>query len=120
MTNPIPDKLFYKIGEVAEYLGVEQHVLRYWEEEFQVLKPTKNKSGQRLYQRKDLEMVSEIKRLLYDEKYTIIGAKKKMKAARKTAVQLDFAFDREKFEEWRADMTSEIKNLIETIDSSSV
>ena len=57
---PIADKLFFKIGEVAELAGVEQHVLRYWEEEIESLKPKKNKSGQRLYQKKDVERVFEI------------------------------------------------------------
>ena len=72
----IPDKLFFKIGEVAEVAGVEPHVLRYWETEFPQLRPTKNRAGQRTYQRKDVETVLEIKRLLYAEKFTIAGARK--------------------------------------------
>ena len=82
-TPPIPDKLFFKIGEVAELAGVEQHVLRYWEEEIESLKPKKNKSGQRLYQKKDVEQVFEIKQLLYAEKFTVAGARKKMKQNKK-------------------------------------
>jgi DNA-binding transcriptional MerR regulator len=78
----IPDKLFFKIGEVAEISGTKPHVLRYWESEFKVLKPVKNTSGQRVYRRKDVEQVLEIKRLLYDEQYTIAGAKKKLSARR--------------------------------------
>ena len=79
MTTPsIPDKLFFKIGEVAELAGVEQHVLRYWEEEIESLKPKKNKSGQRLYQKKDVEQVFEIKQLLFAEKFTGGGARIKM------------------------------------------
>lgn len=84
----IPDKLFFKIGEVAEITRTKPHVLRYWESEFKVLKPVKNTSGQRVYRRKDVEMVLEIKRLLYDEQYTIAGAKKKLssrRGSRKTA-----------------------------------
>ena len=81
-TPPIPDKLFFKIGEVAELAGVEQHVLRYWEEEIETLKPKKNKSGQRLYQKKDVERVFEIKQLLYAEKFTVAGAREKMKQNR--------------------------------------
>ena len=68
-TPPIPDKLFFKIGEVADLAGIEQYVLRYWEEEIETLNPKKNKSGQRLYQKKDVELIFEIKQLLYAEKY---------------------------------------------------
>lgn len=71
------DKLFYKIGEISEIAGIEPHVLRYWESEFSFLKPRKNKTGQRVYTRKDLDIVLQIKGLLYKEKYTIAGVKKK-------------------------------------------
>lgn len=73
----IPDKLFYKIGEVSRIAEVEPYVLRYWETEFPFLKPRKNKSGQRVYVKKDLELIIEIKRLLYKERYTIEGVRKK-------------------------------------------
>jgi DNA-binding transcriptional MerR regulator len=72
-----PDKLFYKIGEVSRIADVEPYVLRYWETEFSFLKPRKNKSGQRVYVRRDLELVLEIKKLLYDDRYTIEGVRKK-------------------------------------------
>lgn len=74
----IPDKLFYKIGEVCEHVGVQPHVLRYWESEFPMLAPQKNSAGQRVYRRKDLKMVMRIRELLYDEKFTIAGAKRKL------------------------------------------
>src|SRR3954449_3069853 len=74
----IPDKLFYKIGEVCEHVGVQPHVLRYWETEFPMLAPQKNRAGQRVYRRKDVEMVLRIRDLLYEEKFTIAGAKKKL------------------------------------------
>jgi DNA-binding transcriptional MerR regulator len=73
----IPEKLFYKIGETARIVGVEPYVLRYWESEFPFLKPRKSRSGQRLYVRKDLDLILEIKRLLYEERYTIEGVKKR-------------------------------------------
>ena len=73
----VPEKLFYKIGEVSNIAQVEPYVLRYWESEFPFLSPRKNKSGQRVYSRKNLELVLQIKRLLYQEKYTIAGVKKK-------------------------------------------
>ena len=71
------DRLFYKIGEISSILEVEPHVLRYWETEFTFLKPRKNSTGQRIYTRKDLELVLQIKNLLYKEKYTIAGVRKK-------------------------------------------
>jgi DNA-binding transcriptional MerR regulator len=77
----IPEKLFYKIGEVGRITGVEPYVLRYWESEFPFLKPRKSRSGQRLYVKKDIEMILEIKKLLYDERYTIEGVKKKFAEA---------------------------------------
>ncbi|RMG75071.1 MAG: MerR family transcriptional regulator [Nitrospirae bacterium] len=72
----IPEKLFYKIGEVGRITGVEPYVLRYWESEFPFLKPRKSRSGQRLYVKKDIETILEIKRLLYEERYTIEGVKR--------------------------------------------
>ena len=75
---PIPEKLFFKIGEVCELAGVQAHVLRYWETEFPTLAPQKNRAGQRTYRRRDVEMALRIKELLYDEQYTIAGAKKKL------------------------------------------
>ena len=72
-----PDKLFYKIGEVSRIAGVEPYVLRYWETEFPFLRPRKNKSGQRVYIRKDLELVLQIKKLLYEDRFTIEGVRKK-------------------------------------------
>src|SRR5262245_20627919 len=74
----IPDKLFFKIGEVCELVGVQAHVLRYWETEFTILQPQKNRAGQRTYRRKDVEIALRIKELLYDEGFTIAGAKRKL------------------------------------------
>ncbi len=80
MTRPIPNKLFFKIGEVCEITDTQPYVLRYWESEFQALAPAKNSSGQRIYRRKDIETVLRIKQLLYDEGFTIAGAKKRLEA----------------------------------------
>src|SRR5712671_7332324 len=77
-SSTIPQKLFFKIGEVCELAGVQAHVLRYWETEFPMLAPQKNRAGQRTYRRRDVEMALRIKQLLYDEQYTIAGAKKKL------------------------------------------
>jgi DNA-binding transcriptional MerR regulator len=80
----IPQKLFFKIGEVCEIAGVQAHVLRYWETEFPMLAPQKNRAGQRTYRRRDVEMALRIKELLYDEQYTIAGAKKKLATEMRT------------------------------------
>ena len=76
----IPEKIYFKIGEVCELVGVQAHVLRYWETEFSMLSPQKNRSGQRSYRRRDVEIALRIKQLLYDEMFTIAGAKKKLQA----------------------------------------
>jgi DNA-binding transcriptional MerR regulator len=76
MDSRLPDKLFYRIGDVSEITGIKPHILRYWEAEFSVLHPRKNDAGQRVYERRDVELVIEIKKLLYEQRYTISGAKK--------------------------------------------
>lgn len=76
--NLFPDRLFYKIGEVSKILEVEPYVLRYWESEFAFLRPKRSPSGQRIYMKQDVDLLLTIKRLLYDEKYTIDGVRKKL------------------------------------------
>ena len=75
----IPDRLYYKIGEVSQILGVKPHVLRYWETEFPMIKPYKKDSKQRLYRKRDLRLLMMIKKLLHEEMYTIAGARKVLK-----------------------------------------
>ena len=75
----IPDKVYFRIGEVSQLVGVDTHVLRYWESEFSLIKPFRGKSKQRLYRRQDVENLLRIKGLLHDEGYTISGAKKYLK-----------------------------------------
>jgi DNA-binding transcriptional MerR regulator len=77
-SRQIPNKLFFKIGEVCEITDTQPYVLRYWESEFPALAPAKNSSGQRIYRRKDIETVLRIKQLLYEEGFTIAGAKKRL------------------------------------------
>lgn len=83
----IPDKLFFKIGEVAQLTGTKPHVLRYWESEFKMLRPAKGESGQRIYRRKDVELIFSIKQLLYEENFTIAGAKKQLQRQRATRTE---------------------------------
>jgi DNA-binding transcriptional MerR regulator len=75
-SSEIPDKLYFRIGDVSRLAGVQPYVLRYWETEFPTIAPKKSGTGHRLYRRKDVEMVLEIKRLLYEKRFTIEGARK--------------------------------------------
>jgi DNA-binding transcriptional MerR regulator len=83
MSEPIAKKVYYSIGEVCDLTGLKPHVLRYWETQFDVLNPTKNRAGNRVYRSKDIELVLLVKHLLYEEKYTIEGANKRLGDMRK-------------------------------------
>jgi DNA-binding transcriptional MerR regulator len=87
MDSRFPDKLFYRIGDVTEITGIKPHILRYWEAEFSGLRPRKNRAGQRIYERRDVELVLEIKKLLYEQRYTISGAKKFLARQHKQALK---------------------------------
>lgn len=86
--SKIPDKLAFKIGEVADLLGVKPYVLRYWETEFEVLKPKKSKHNQRMYERKDVENLMLIKKLLYRDRFSIEGARSALKKLKKDNVRV--------------------------------
>jgi DNA-binding transcriptional MerR regulator len=89
VSTVIPDKLYYRIGEVEQITEVPAYVLRYWESEFKLLRPKKNPAGQRLYRRKDIDLVLRIKTLLYDERLTLEGAKKRLRGEARGAAQMD-------------------------------
>jgi DNA-binding transcriptional MerR regulator len=74
----VPDKVFYRVREATAITGIKPYVLRYWESEFGLLNPQKSRSGQRIYRKKDIETILKIKKLLYDDRYTIAGAKRKL------------------------------------------
>jgi len=94
----IPDKLYFKIGEVASLTKVKPYVLRYWESEFKIISPRKSLTKQRVYSRRDIELILDIKRLLYKEGFTLDGAKKKIKEIQaERAKQLDFGFNEKQF-----------------------
>lgn len=90
-------KRYYRIGEVSKITGVEAYVLRYWESQFRWMAPTKSRSQQRLYRKRDIDIIQLIKRLLYEERFTIAGAKKKLQELGMSkaldAPQLDLALD---------------------------
>lgn len=79
MESQIPDKVFFKIGEVSRLIDVPEHTLRYWEEEFSQIRPEKTRSGQRLYRRRDIDLLLQIKRLLWEEKFKIAGARRQLR-----------------------------------------
>ncbi|MBN2653733.1 MAG: MerR family transcriptional regulator [Nitrospirae bacterium] len=85
--SPLQCKLFYKIGEASEITGLETYVLRYWETEFSFLRPRKSRSGQRIYTAEDINLILIIKRMLYDEKYTIDGVRQKLGASSTSIVR---------------------------------
>jgi len=110
----IPDRLFFKIGDVARIAGVKPYVVRYWESEFHGLRPDKTRSGQRLYRRQDVQRLLDIKRLLYEEGYTIAGAKKRLRGERAEAqVAVEAAPDRE----WIEQLRREVRDLLAIVDA---
>ena len=110
----IPDKLFYKIGEVSKITGVKPHVLRYWESEFKEIKPYKSRSLQRLYRKRDIELIFRIKKLLYEDLFTISGAKRKIKGSSEKVKQMDLPFNEEAYKQ----LLTEIKKGLEEITQS--
>lgn len=114
MTEPIAQREYYSIGEVCDLVDLKPHVLRYWETQFPVLNPSKNRSGNRVYQRKEIKLILLVKQLLYDEKYTIEGAKQKLDQLRRggaLAPTAATALDRETIESLRREL-AEIRDLL--------
>ena len=95
MPNNFPDKEYYSISEVCKITGLKSHVLRYWESQFKILSPTKNRAGNRAYRKNDIQMVQLIKHLLYTEKYTIEGAKRKLKLLKNMGANVGEALPKE-------------------------
>jgi len=91
----IPDKLYFKIGEVSELTGIKPHVLRYWESEFTGFRPPKSRNQQRLYRRKDIELVLNLKDLLYRQGYTIAGARKKLSEIGRQGEQMGLPMEKD-------------------------
>jgi DNA-binding transcriptional MerR regulator len=116
--SPIPDKLYFRIGEVAKLCGIEAYVLRFWESEFPQLRINKSGTGQRLYRKRDVELVLRIKRLLYSERYTIAGARQvfasEVKEPRKKAqAELPLKQGREETAEAKlTKLRSELKEIL--------
>ena len=114
MSDPeLPDKLYFKIGEVAKLVGVKPYVLRYWETEFSVVRPGKTRSSHRLYRRRDVETLLEIRRLLYGERYTIEGAKRRLRELGRASAP---PVSRVDAEDLRARLRAELLELCRLLD----
>jgi DNA-binding transcriptional MerR regulator len=112
MAPRLPEKIYFKIGEVSEIVGVEPYVLRYWETEFELLKPAKAPSKHRLYKKRDVELLLEIKRLLYTEGFTIEGARKKLKESKKEEKnQLKLPLTEQKYKSALVKLKKELESL---------
>ena len=112
MAQRLPEKIYFKIGEVSEIVGVEPYVLRYWETEFEVLKPSKAPSRHRLYKKRDVELLLEIKRLLYSEGFTIEGARKRLKEGKKEEKnQLKLPLSEQRYKSALAKLKKELESL---------
>jgi DNA-binding transcriptional MerR regulator len=116
----IPDKLFFRIGEVSRLTGLKAHVLRYWESEFPSVRPVKNPAGQRMYRRRDVESLLAIKELLYGQKFTIEGARKHLGKGSPSPPprgQLELEFSRKDLEELIRKLKKDLQSLRKTIQS---
>lgn len=105
------EKLYYRIGEVAELVGVEPHVLRYWETEFRSIRPQKSRKGQRIYSRRDVEKLLRVKHLLYAQGFTIAGARKKLREEPDTATGGEAVLRRA-----LTDLRGEVVDLLRDLD----
>lgn len=106
-------KLYYSISEVSEITSLKPYVLRYWETEFEELRPSKNRSGNRIYRVNDIKLINSIKKLLYVEKYTIEGARQKLKQLRRNGKQLDLSFFNEQLISEIRKSLHDIVNILE-------
>ncbi len=119
-SRQLPDKLFFRIGEVAEIVGVEPHVLRYWETEFRSVRPTKSRKGQRVYSRRDVDTLLKVKELLYGHRYTIAGAKRRLRGKGVEPVETDDPVFKEvkRLRQTLTDLRQDISRALDDIDKS--
>ena len=127
----IPDKVFFKIGEVSRIIGVPEHTLRYWEDEFGQIRPEKTRSGQRLYRRRDIELLLQIKQLLWEEKFKIAGARERLRhpepqdrkepetvAQKNAKTQEALRSEAESIKETLSRIQHEVEMLLELVDKT--
>jgi DNA-binding transcriptional MerR regulator len=119
MTAPQPVQEFFSIGDVCQLTELKPHVLRYWESQFRFLNPAKNRSGNRVYQRREIELILLVKHLLYAEKYTIEGARRRIEQYRRTGTlktEARFALQRETIESLR----TELRTVLDILEGKPI
>jgi DNA-binding transcriptional MerR regulator len=113
-------RLYYSISEVSEMIGVKPHVLRYWETQFKMLRPKKGRGGARMYRKRDVEILFEVKQLLYDHRFTIAGARRKLLDERGNKEQMELTFARTDREEMLRALRRDLEGLLSTLQSRNV
>ena len=105
-------RLYYSISEVSDMIGVKPHVLRYWETQFKMLRPKKGRGGARMYRKRDVEVLFEVKQLLYDHRFTIAGARRKLLDERGAKEQMELTFARTDREEMLRSLRRDLEGLL--------
>jgi DNA-binding transcriptional MerR regulator len=112
-------RLYYSISEVSDMLGVKPHVLRYWETQFKMLRPKKGRGGARMYRKRDVEILFEVKQLLYDHRFTIAGARRKLLDDRGSKEQIELTFNRTDREEMLRALRRDLEGLLSILNSGA-
>jgi DNA-binding transcriptional MerR regulator len=116
--QPIARKEYYSIGEVCEITGLKPHVLRYWETQFKAIQPVKNRAGNRAYRRREIEMIQLVKKLLYDQKFTIEGARQRIEELRKrNTPQLEAQLGEVQLQDTFANLVTDLGGLVSYIEA---
>jgi DNA-binding transcriptional MerR regulator len=110
-------RLYYSISEVSDMIGVKPHVLRYWETQFKMLRPKKGRGGARMYRKRDVEILFEVKQLLYDHRFTIAGARRKLLDDRGNKEQMELTFARTDREEMLRALRRDLEGLLNLLQS---
>jgi len=110
-------RLYYSISEVSEMIGVKPHVLRYWETQFKMLRPKKGRGGARMYRKRDVEILFEVKQLLYENRFTIAGARRKLLDERQNKEQMELTFTRTDREEMLRALRKDLESLLSLVQT---
>ena len=112
-------RLYYSISEVSDMIGVKPHVLRYWETQFKMLRPKKGRGGARMYRKRDVEVLFEVKQLLYENRFTIAGARRKLLDERQTREQMELTFARTDREEMLRALRKDLEGLLAMVQNAN-
>jgi len=110
-------RLYYSISEVSDMIGVKPHVLRYWETQFKMLRPKKGRGGARMYRKRDVEVLFEVKQLLYENRFTIAGARRKLLDDRQSREQMELTFARTDREEMLRALRKDLEGLLAMVQN---